>query len=160
MPKARKEKHELIQQEPDRLDMMVRNICLGMDVKNAALDAGYSPATANSSIYTIIKGPRFQEKMIKYVKANNLMSLPKIMQIEQTIIDKIAKNLESSDSSVIDKAIGQAARMQPMIKRKLQDAGVSQSDEAQGSQTVVIKDVQNLMLQLHQKERGDNGTKN
>jgi len=77
---------------PSREDLFIRNLFLYRTVKEAAIEAGYSANTANSTIYVKLKKKSFKNKIRDYAITNDLLSLPKIAYIEEQVLDHLVKN--------------------------------------------------------------------
>ncbi len=130
---------------PDKQELLIRNICLGLSTKQAALDAGYSESTAESSIYQMIKKPNFQTRLREYILAHNIIDIPRVINLESRAIEAIEEMFNDDEP---DKAIDKLSKLSATFKRKLQDAGLSEQDETR--KTINISGVQNLMLQVHE----------
>ncbi len=135
---------ETLPEKFDKQELLIRNLCLGMNVTQAASQAGYSDSTAQSSVYQMIKQPKFQARLKEYVLAHNIIDIPKVISLENKAIDALTLMFESDP----DKAIDKLAKLSPTFKRKLQDAGVSQSDQQPAQQTINVKNLQNFMVQV------------
>lgn len=78
-------------------DQLVRNLFLLPTVQEAAKEAGFTGSMLKSGVYNKIKTKRFQDKIKEYAITHNVMTLPKIMQIEDKVIDHLLKKpLESN----------------------------------------------------------------
>jgi hypothetical protein len=78
-------------------DQFVRNLYIFPTVKEAAEAAGYTGSMLKSGVYNKIKTKRFQDKMKEFAITHNVMTLPKIMQIEDKVIEHLLKKpLESN----------------------------------------------------------------
>ena len=78
-------------------DELVRNLFLYPTVQEAAKEAGFKGSMLKSGVYNKIKTKRFQDKIREYAVAHNVMSLPKIMMIEDKVIEHLLKKpLESA----------------------------------------------------------------
>ena len=72
-------------------DMLLRNLFLYPTVKEAAEKAGFTGAMLQSGVYVKIKRKSFQNKIREYAIAHNVASLPRIMFIEDRVIDHLMK---------------------------------------------------------------------
>ena len=95
-----KETKELTEQE-EREQRFIQNLALGMNIKEAALNAGYSKSTANSSVYQKFYSPNFLNKLQEYVKSIPearaelaKVRLPKLFQLEDKFYQKCSKDPE------------------------------------------------------------------
>ena len=72
-------------------EQLIRNLFLYPTVKEAAEKAGFTGSMLQSGVYVKIKRRAFQDKIREYAIAHNVMSLPKIMMIEDKVIEHLLK---------------------------------------------------------------------
>ena len=133
--------------EPQLIELLARNVAMGMEPQAAALQAGYSEGSITSTLYRTMKGERFQKLLRGYIINHNLLQLPKYLQLDEIAIDAALRKADTSD----DAAIAVAGKMQQAAKRKFSMAGLLRDDDKDRQQTIQIDSVQNLMLQIGSK---------
>ena len=133
--------------EPEMIELLARNIALGMKPYDAAIDAGYTESSANGHIYRTMKGERFQRLLKAQILNHNLIQLPKYLQLDEIAVDAALRKAQTSD----DAAIAVAGKVTQTAKRKFAMAGLLQDAEKDRTQTIHIDSVQNLMLQIGTK---------
>ena len=129
-------------QEPTREDLFIRNLFITPNVKQAALEAGYSKGTSTGPIYQKIKSPRFQAKLVEYAKAHNILNLPKILSIE----NKAIEYLSTLDGQELLQGL---AKSKHTITQQKQISGLLKPED-EGNQrqlTVNIKEIRQLLVQ-------------
>ena len=133
--------------EPQMIELLARNIALGMKPYDAAIDAGYTESSANGGIYKTMKGERFQSLLRSYILQHNLVQLPKYLQLDDMAVDAALRKAETSD----DAAIAVAGKVNQTAKRKFAMAGLLKERETDANPTIRIDSVQNLMLKIGEK---------
>lgn len=128
-------------EEPTREELLIRNLFVYDSQRQAALEAGYSEGYANTAIYAKIKSPGFQQKIIDYAKANNIINLPAIAKLE----GKALRHLATLDGDELIKGL---AKTKHTLTQTKQIAGLLRPEDSGSahSVTIAIKDVQNMMI--------------
>ena len=106
------------------------------NVKQAALAAGYSEKSANSSIYTLIKRPKFQARLREYYNGQTVALLPKLFAIDNNVVDRCLKDVDC------------VPKFKDTLKQIKQSAGVLSPDQGPGSTVINVSGVREFMLQL------------
>ena len=76
-----------------RQDRMIRLLCTGLPVCQAAVQAGYSEAYSNTGVYSMIRRPAFQKRMKDYVLAvYKTSAIPSILSIDNKVLEYLKKN--------------------------------------------------------------------
>jgi hypothetical protein len=124
--------------KPDMEDLFTRNLFLYPTIKEAALAAGYSESSAESTVYTKMKSSKFQDKVREYAKEHDLLNIPRILSIE----DKVLSHLEDNPLDI--------GKFKDTIKQKKTIAGLLKQED-QGTKTILVnvKYLQNMMLNAH-----------
>src|SRR3990172_9182694 len=112
---------------PERAELFIRNLFLCKSTQDAALEAGYSPTYASGPIYKKIRNAKFQEKLRKYAISNELLNIPKIMQIETDAL----RYLEDKPAEL--------PKFAAILKQKKQIAGLLHHDMAPQAPMINIK---------------------
>lgn len=139
--------------KPSRDDLLVRNIFIYPDVREAGIKAGYSESYVNcGQYYNRLKKPSFQAKLVEYAKAHNILSLPNILQVEdeaiQYLVDLAKAYSQSKDPKAGRDLLGALAKTKHTLTQRKQIAGLLRpEDEGRTPHlTVNIQDVQNMMV--------------
>jgi hypothetical protein len=122
--------------EPTRDELLIRNLFLYDTKKEAAIEAGFSESYADSRLYQRINSPEFQQKIIDYAKANNVLNLPKIATLECKAINHLA-TLDGDD------LIKGLAKSKHTLTQTKQIAGLLRPEDT-GSQAPVTINVKSL----------------
>jgi phage terminase small subunit len=111
-------------------------------IPEAARAAGYSEYSATSNVYTLVKSPKFQNKLREYYNAQTLCMLPKLVKIENDVIDKCLKDVDS------------VPKFKDTLKQIKQSSGVLAPEQGPGSTVINVSGVRQFMLQLtHERKK-------
>ena len=86
-----------VAQVDNREDQFVRNLFLGLSVKEAGSKAGYSANYCISAIYNKFKSIAFQNKIRDYAIAHNTASVPKVANLYRMAVDQMYKEAQAGD---------------------------------------------------------------
>ena len=73
-------------------EALITNLFIYPTIKKAAKKAGYADQTCNKHIYTMIKQPHIQNRIIEEYKSRVASKIPKLAQIEAKIFKKVLAN--------------------------------------------------------------------
>ena len=91
LPEAKSAPEESKQIDP-RENKLIRNLYLyPNNINKAALTAGYSETYSRTAIYKHLKKPRVQEKIKQYAIDNDFLQLPKVVYINNKILDHLVE---------------------------------------------------------------------
>ena len=105
-------------------------------IPEAARAAGYSEYSATSNVYSLVKSHKFQSKLREYYNAQTLCMLPKIVHIENNVVDECLRDVSS------------VPKFKDTLKQIKQSAGVISPDQGPGSTVINVSGVREFMLQL------------
>lgn len=131
--------------QEDRQNKFIGNLFAGMNIRQAALKAGYSKQTASKSIYTTLRSPRTQQKIREYAITHELTSLPDILKIEDKAIKQVLLQAEINPESII----GNLSKLRHTLDSKKRIAGIL-SDQPAKSQTLNVTNIQHLMVEMQE----------
>lgn len=120
--------------------------------KAAAMAAGYSESYAEKVKGYLVTNNRLANLIRDYAKANDLLDLPLIYQLERTALKTAVCQSLSDPASAIENV----GKLKHTIKQKKQISGILTADLEQGAPTIAIGEVRNLMIQIHGASRPDN----
>ena len=123
-------------EEESREEKFIRLLAHHPSVRDAAIEAGYSPRYASTGIYTKLKTEKFLAKIRQHYKSYSAALLPKILHAESRIVDIV---LESPEK---------IPKFRHTLKELKQSAGVLEHDNAPRAPVINIEEVQNLMLKM------------
>jgi len=73
-------------------NQFIQNLFRFSTIKEAATEAGYSESTVASTIYTKMKKPHFRDKIRQYAINHDIMTLPRMLRVEDQLLDYLEKN--------------------------------------------------------------------
>lgn len=134
-------------------NLLIENLANGMNTRNAAIAAGYSEATANSTIYSKLRRPAFLARLGEAVKdlpdarvAIAKARLPLLARLESKAYEK----MEDEPELVL--------KYGKFTEREYKLAGLLADAPAQ--QTTITVNVQSFMAQLWDKGSNEQNTRN
>lgn len=133
------ERKDLIKPE-DREQLLIQNLSLYPTIKEAAIQVGYSESCATSNIYRLIRKPAFQNRLKQYYRVHNTALLPRILEAETRLIEKIVEDPEK------------LSKHHTTIKQIKRAAGILEPDETPKESFINITNLQELSLKILQGE--------
>jgi len=122
--------------EPSKSDQLIRYLFSEPDIKAAAIKAGYAESTASKHIYTMIKDPKFQDRLRQYAIANDLLSVPQLQKIENSCLKLVEANPEKYP------------KFKEIFRQKKQVAGLLAQDTTPAVPTINIRSIEHLQVVL------------
>ena len=120
--------------EPTKQDKFISHLFTEPTIKDAARKAGYAESTCASVTYTMLKDPKFQDKLRQYAIANDLLSVPQLQRIES----KCLKLVEDSPEKY--------PKFKEIFRQKKQIAGLLAQDAVPAQPTINIKTIEHLQV--------------
>ena len=128
---------ELIPTAPlTKQEQLIRYLYTEPTAEQAAIKAGYAPSTASGTIYTLIKKPEFQKRLLEYAIANDILDLPNLAKIENKCLNLLHDNPE------------QYPRFKEIFRQKKQVAGLLAQDAQPVQPTINIRSIEHLQVVL------------
>ena len=122
--------------EPTKQDKFISYLFTEQTIKDAARKAGYAESTCASVTYTMLKDPKFQDKLRQYAINNDLLSLPVIAKIENKCLNLVDANPEKYP------------KFKEIFRQKKQVAGILAQDTTPAVPTINIKSIEHLQVVL------------
>ena len=101
----------------EREDKFIELLGICKTVRDAAREAGYSETYCNGSIYTKIKSPRFQRRLIRRYKEENAVHLAKVSRINENVLNQLIDETDGGNLKNVGKT-------QHVVRQALQVAGL------------------------------------
>jgi hypothetical protein len=120
----------------DREQLLIQNLSMYPTIKEAAINAGYSESYAKSNVYRLIKKPEFQSRLKQYYRVHNTALLPRILEAETKLIEKIVEDPEK------------LSKHHTTIKQIKQASGILEPDDTPKQPMINIKSLQELSLKV------------
>ena len=127
---------EPIQPEPSKQDKFISYLFTEQTIKDAARKAGYAESTCASVTYTMLKDPKFQDKLRQYAIQNNLLALPQIARIEKKGLDALEND------------INKYPKFRDILKQTKQISGLLAQDTQPAVPTINIRSIEHLQVIL------------
>ena len=140
MPQGKNREHKDLIKPEDREQLLIQNMSMYPTIKEAAISAGYSESYATSNIYRLIKKPEFQNRLKQYYRVYNTALLPRILEAETRLIEKIVEDPEK------------LSKHHATIKQIKQAAGILEPDNTPKQPFINIRNLQELSLKILQGE--------
>jgi hypothetical protein len=121
-----------------REDLFIRLLAVYENQGEAALAAGYSESYSKTSISEKFKSKTFLAKLKSYYNNSTYSLLPKIAKVESDVVQLVVDNPED------------ISKYRHTIKEIKQSAGILRADEEQRQSLVSVKNIQNILLNVHQ----------
>jgi hypothetical protein len=121
-----------------REDLFIRLLAVYENQGDAAIAAGYSESYSKTSISEKFKSKTFLAKLKSYYNNSTYSLLPKIAKVESDVVQLVVDNPED------------ISKYRHTIKEIKQSAGILRADEEQRQSLVSVKNIQNILLNVHQ----------
>ena len=143
----------------DKQQHLIDNAHRFTSLKDAALDAEYSPETARNIKSILKQQPHVLNRIKQNYLAHNVLHLPGITTIENNIVNAckhIPNENDTDEERIVKKkeALDNAAKFKHTLKEIKQGAGVLGHDEPVRPKTQNITTIQQLMVIVNNTDMG------
>ena len=123
----------------EKQDKFVKNLLSGLCARDAALEAGYGEAYANTGIYVLLKKPKIiaaiqQAAQTAYTSFAKLKLMTSVTNIESSVLEHLELNPKDYP------------KYKTLLKELKQASGVLQPDGPQ-TQIINIKEIRSIMAE-------------
>lgn len=132
--------------DEDRENKLIELLSMYKSPQEAARKAGYSEQYSRNITSNKFKSERFLNRLQQHYNGNSTLLLPLIHKAERKVVELVSDNPDD------------LAKHRHTIKEIKQSAGVLAPDTQPRQATINIKEVRNLMLQVHNSRQNNDAS--